>query len=410
MVDDLNRPLGLDREAPSRFGRPVAWLPLAFGGLGLVAVSLVAFVVITSDRSGGEPFAVATIEQEKTPAPVPAALAAAKNPARDEATGAIPQGSDKTSAADFEQSSGVKVIRPPGANSPSPLIIKVPDANTVRLAPAPDPRLTEKSRYGVLPRIGLDGARPAQVYARPVVSSPKLKPGAPRIAIFVGGMGLSRAATQEAIDKLPGAITLAFAPYGPELDAQVARARESGHEIVLQLPMESFGASGGDPGPHTLHVDRAPEATVDDLHWLMSRFPGYAGMSNFLGARFTADDAALTPVLRETGDRGLFFLDDATSPRSIADTLAARAGLNFARADVVIDADQSPEAVDAALSRLEATARKNGFAIGSATGLPVSIDRIARFARVLEERGIALQPVSAMTSAVSRPSADAKQR
>ena len=69
--------------------------------------------------------------------------------------------------------------------------------------------------------------------------------------------------------------------------------------------------------------------------------------------------------------------------------------------DGVVDA-----AIDAALSRLEATARKNGFAIGSATGLPTSIDRIARFARALEERGIALQPVSAMTSAVSRPSAD----
>jgi polysaccharide deacetylase 2 family uncharacterized protein YibQ len=174
--------------------------------------------------------------------------------------------------------------------------------------------------------------------------------------------------------------------------------------------MESFGASGSDPGPHTLHVDRAPEAIVDDLHWLMSRFPGYAGMSNFLGARFTADDAALTPVLREAGDRGLFFLDDATSPRSIADALAARTGLNFARADVVIDADQSPEAVDAALSRLETVARKNGFAIGSATGLPTSVDRIARFARALEERGIALVPVSAMTSAALRPSADAKQR
>jgi polysaccharide deacetylase 2 family uncharacterized protein YibQ len=261
-----------------------------------------------------------------------------------------------------------------------------------------------------LPRIGPDGARPADIYARPISSSPKLKPAAPRIAIFVGGMGLSRTTTQEAIDKLPGAITLAFAPYGAEVEVQAARARESGHEILLQLPMDTFNGGDGDPGPHTLHSDRAPEAIVDDLHWLMARFPGYAGMTNFLGGRFTADEAALAPVLRETKQRGLFYIDDATSARSIANMIAPRVDLPFARADVVLDADKTPDSVDAALSRLEALARKNGVAIGWATGLPVNIERIARFARALEDRGIALVPVSAATSVAPRPSADAKER
>ncbi len=67
----------------------------------------------------------------------------------------------------------------------------------------------------------------------------------------------------------------------------------------------------------------------------------------------------------------------------------------FARADVVLDADKTAESIDAALARLEAAARKNGSAIGWATGLPLSIERIARFARSLEDKGIALVPVSA---------------
>ncbi|HZY12225.1 MAG TPA: hypothetical protein VFE89_05625 [Beijerinckiaceae bacterium] len=50
MQDDLNRPLGLKRDPESRFGRPVAWLPLAFAGLGLIAISLIAFIIITGDR------------------------------------------------------------------------------------------------------------------------------------------------------------------------------------------------------------------------------------------------------------------------------------------------------------------------------------------------------------------------
>jgi polysaccharide deacetylase 2 family uncharacterized protein YibQ len=410
MQDDLNRPLGLEREPASRFGRPVAWTPLAFGGLALIAISLIAFVLITGDRNGGEPYAIARIEQEKPPAlPAPPAPAAA--PLKQaEPTGAISRPDGKSGAAEMERASGVKITRPAGADSPNALVIRVPDASTLHLTPAPDPRLIEKSRYGVLPRIGPEGVRPADIYARPISSSPKLKPGAPRIAIFIGGMGLSRTTTQEAIDKLPGAITLAFAPYGAEVEAQAARARDSGHEILLQLPMDTFNGGDGDPGPHTLHSDRAPEAIVDDLHWLMARFPGYAGMTNFLGGRFTADEAALAPVLRETKQRGLFYVDDATSARSIANTIAQRVDLPFARADIVLDADKTPDSVDAALSRLEALARKNGVAIGWATGLPVNIDRIARFARSLEDRGIALVPVSAATSVASRPGADAKER
>jgi polysaccharide deacetylase 2 family uncharacterized protein YibQ len=410
MQDDLNRPLGLEREPASRFGRPVAWTPLAFGGLALIAISLIAFVLITGDRNGGEPYAIARIEQEKPPAlPAPPAPAAA--PLKQaEPTGAISRPDGKSGAAEMERASGVKITRPAGADSPNALVIRVPDASTLHLTPAPDPRLIEKSRYGVLPRIGPEGVRPADIYARPISSSPKLKPGAPRIAIFIGGMGLSRTTTQEAIDKLPGAITLAFAPYGAEVEAQAARARDSGHEILLQLPMDTFNGGDGDPGPHTLHSDRAPEAIVDDLHWLMARFPGYAGMTNFLGGRFTADEAALAPVLRETKQRGLFYVDDATSARSIANTIAQRVDLPFARADIVLDADKTPDSVDAALSRLEALARKNGVAIGWATGLPVNIDRIARFARSLEDRGIALVPVSAATSVAPRPGADAKER
>jgi polysaccharide deacetylase 2 family uncharacterized protein YibQ len=100
----------------------------------------------------------------------------------------------------------------------------------------PDPRLTEQTRYGPVPRIGLDGARPAEIFARPAVSLP----GLPRIALLVGGMGLSSRATEAAIAALPGAVTLGFAPYGVGLARQTARARETGHELVLEIPMEPF--------------------------------------------------------------------------------------------------------------------------------------------------------------------------
>ena len=91
------------------------------------------------------------------------------------------------SADQVEAASGVKVTRPGGGGPPNARIIDVERALADRLNAAPDPRLVETSRYGPLPRVGADGARPFEVYARPVLLDPKLKAGAPRIALMVGG-------------------------------------------------------------------------------------------------------------------------------------------------------------------------------------------------------------------------------
>jgi polysaccharide deacetylase 2 family uncharacterized protein YibQ len=292
----------------------------------------------------------------------------------------------------IERRSGVKIIRPGGSATPGALIIDVAKALNTGRAEAPDPRLIEQPRYGPVPRIGPDGARPAETYARPAVSLP----GLPRIALLVGGMGLSPRATEAAIAGLPGAVTLGFAPYGADLARETALARQAGHELVLEIPMEPFDFPHDNPGPHTLVADAAKAGNSDNLTWLMSRFSGYAGVANFLGGKFTADERALTPVLREIAARGLFYVDDGTSARSLAMTLAPGQQLAAARADIVLDSTARPEAIEAALARLEAIARDKGLAIGVANALPASIDIIGRFARAIEARGFALVPLSAV--------------
>ena len=80
----------------------------------------------------------------------------------------------------------------------------------------------------------------------------------------------------------------------------------------------------------------------------------------------------------------------------MAREVASSLDLPTGAADVVIDADPTPEAVEAALTRLEALARRRGGAIGVASALPASVERIARWSAGLEARGVALVPVSAM--------------
>jgi hypothetical protein len=304
-----------------------------------------------------------------------------------------------TSAADMEDEAGVKVVRGRGGQAPASVVIRVPDDNRVRLAAAPDKRVAENSPNGVLPRIGADGARPSGIYARPAAVEPPNRQR-PRIAVVIGGFGVHRQHSSDAMARLPGVVTLAFAPYGEQLAAQVAKARGDGHEVVLQLPMEPVDYPSNDPGPHTLTTGAGADENVKRLRWLMSRFPGYVGVTNFLGAKFTASEDALQPVLKEVAERGLVFLDDGSSERSMALDLAARLRLDSVRASLVLDGQASARAIDAALARLEEIARRDGIAIGTATALPLSVDRIARWAEAAKGRGITLVPLSAAVAAL----------
>ena len=63
--------------------------------------------------------------------------------------------------------------------------------------------------------------------------------------------------------------------------------------------MEPFDYPDNDPGPQTLLTSLTPEQNIDRLHWLMSRFQGYVGIVSYMGARFTASEPSLAPVLRE---------------------------------------------------------------------------------------------------------------
>ena len=123
---------------------------------------------------------------------------------------------------------------------------------------------------------------------------------------------------------------------------------------------------------------------------------GYVGVTNYMGARFTSNGAALGTVLRDIGKRGLLYLDDGSSPRSVATQSADAAKAPFVKADLVVDATANWADIDAALAKLETIAAERGIAIGTASALPLSIERIARWAKAAKERGIRIVPLSAI--------------
>lgn len=370
---EIDRPLGRDvvRAAPARR------LPsLGNVVLGLFAVAVVAGSGAIALRE--RPFRAPQQPVVSKPAETAAAQQAVPPPA---AAARPPSGGPsiiKVSPAAGGQ--GGIVVHDPSAANQNPLAAHLPDR-----------ALVEESEYGLLPVRAADGRRPFDVYARPWSGAR----GA-RVAIVLGGLAVSQTGTQAAIGKLPGEITLAFASGGNSIDRWMQDARRRGHEILMQVPLEPFDYPSVDPGRNTLTVDAAPQENLNRLHWALGRTTNYTGVLNYMGARFVADRAAMSTLIGDLAGRGLMYVDDGSSARSVGEELAKSLRAPFAAADIVIDQERDKAAILARLDDLERTARAKGTAIGIGSAFDATVDAVAEWTAEAKKRGIEIVPVSAL--------------
>jgi uncharacterized protein len=387
-ADDLSAPLGQKTaRRKRRFRLPFTAIQALAVLLGLFLVVFVGFAIFNDNPLGGEPLAHIAIRQTAPEAEKPATAVA--SPSEHGVKSAPKQ------AAAGEQKTVTIIDGSSGARH-DVVIGGVDTADKAEPDAAPamagiDPRLLEKSRYGMIPVVA-DGLKPFTVYAAEADRARAAK--MPVVSIVVGGLGVGAAKTTDAIMKLPAAVTLAFTPYGSDPAELAERARTQRHEILLQIPMEPFDYPDNDPGPQTLLTTLAPEQNLDRLYWHLSRFQGYAGIANFMGGRFVVTDAVMAPIVREAAKRGLGLFDDGSAPRSVAPSLAAGQAMPFAKADLSIDAVPTALEIDRALGKLESLAKERGTAVGIASALPISIERIGVWIKTLESHGIMLVPLT----------------
>ncbi|MEF2550524.1 divergent polysaccharide deacetylase family protein [Aurantimonas sp. A2-1-M11] len=274
---------------------------------------------------------------------------------------------------------------------------RVEDPEILRQSPStahlPDDALIEDSAYGPLPVRGTDGRRPFDVYA----GAWSGKPGT-RIAIVVGGLGISQTGTMNAIGTLPAGVTFGFSPAGNSLDRWMQEARRTGHELVLQVPLEPVGYPQADPGENTLTVADAAAGDFAALHASLSAITNYVGVMNYMGGRFTGDPEAMEQLIAELGRRGLMYLDDASSLRSVATDTAQLQNVPSAVSDLVIDRTQNPVDIRGQLDTLERIARAEGAAIGVASAFDVSVASIAEWIGEARGRGVEIVPLSALAN------------
>ena len=260
------------------------------------------------------------------------------------------------------------------------------------------PHITEETETGPLPVIAPDGRQPWLEYSRGFKRADRK----PRIALIISNLGLSDTYTKATLELLPEDITLSFSHVAPRLKSWVREARQKGHEILLDIPMEPIGFPRNDPGRATLLTSSNEVENLNRLEHIMKQAGGYVGLLGTLGTKFMLHSETFLPVLRSIKQRGLIYVDSRSTSRSLGPELASSIQLPKAFNNVFLDKEPSQEKIKNKLDELERIALKRRFAVGIAQPLPITIEILSQWTKELKTKQIALAPITAIVDKQSQ--------
>lgn len=215
----------------------------------------------------------------------------------------------------------------------------------------------------------------------------------PIIVIIIKGLGLSASTTEHALE-LPTDVTLGFSPYSPSIEEWVAKAQELGHEIVLNIPMETKDYNLNDPGPYALITNSSKEDNITRLKMLLSLVKGYKAVYSETEEVFTQSMASVKPILESLKDEGKYFIYGGGysdySLIQIADGIEYPLLIN----DITLDDEISSRSINDKILEIENHAKEQGYAVVMAHPYPITIRMLEMWLPQLKEKGFKIAPVS----------------
>lgn len=260
------------------------------------------------------------------------------------------------------------------------------------LLPAPFDGMTEESEFGLLPAVSPRGLTPFHAYKKPFV----VDTDRPALAFAVHVQSASGNLFDAALNALPDSVSIILSPYLENIEALQAKARAAGHEVWLELPMETAEFPGKSPGPKGILSHAGLRFNKDNLEWVLTRAVGYAGIAAFKDETFASVESMIKGVFEEALSRGLGYFELNNRSDRFSESLARQHDSPFVKntspvSSVYDDPSQS-------LSLLQNSASFQQRAVGVIPLTPAMLEYFDPWLASIKEERVQIVPLSALAS------------
>lgn len=193
----------------------------------------------------------------------------------------------------------------------------------------------------------------------------------PMVAIIIDDLGYEMDVAEKFLS-LEGPLTYAILPLSPFHREIAERAHSRGAQVMLHLPMEPREYPKSDPGPGALLSEMSADERIGLLKAHIDSIPHISGVNNHMGSKMSEDSAQMNQLLSIIKKRRLFYIDSLTSSKSRSLSSARLFQVPFARRDVFLDHEQTPEFIRSQFNRLVAVAHEKGRAVGIGHPYPIT--------------------------------------
>ena len=207
------------------------------------------------------------------------------------------------------------------------------------------------------------------------------------LAIIIDDMG---AGIQEARDLLAIGLPVTFSviPGLPKDRAVADLAHQRGGRVMIHMPMEPQGYPERRLEKNGLLLSQSEAEIAERLRTYFQLVPHAVGANNHMGSRFTEDGEKMGLVLNMLKEKGLFFIDSLTSPKSVGMQLAHQLGMEAGTRNVFLDNVQEVGAIKVQLEEAARIARRKGGAIAIGHPYPTTIRALREMMPELRDAGI----------------------
>ncbi|MFI3241373.1 MAG: divergent polysaccharide deacetylase family protein [Alphaproteobacteria bacterium] len=197
-----------------------------------------------------------------------------------------------------------------------------------------------------------------------------------KVAIVINSVGLSQRTFDSLLETIPENISYSFSPYTPNIEQNVEKAREHGHETYLDLLLSPEDIFHSDNGPLSLKITSSIDDNIKTIEKSINKNIAIGGLITSKGMADITAAPRLASVLNFIKDQGLLFIDLSNGPGF---DKVKKTSLPRNKADIIIDKDTSLDEIKIDLKKAEYIAQKKGYVLIVTEPKPIAIVELIKW-------------------------------